>query len=623
MSKHKVIFPQNLIIEAETGATLKELMNREGIEFDFPCGGRGKCGKCKVRISTGAGEPLDEEKRVLTAKEIAEGIRLACLTRVKGDMRVEFLSDKKIGHQILLSGLDRTVAIDPHISKKYLEVDKATVRDMRTDWQRIKDRLAAQGDEYRNAKIRLPVLRAIPGLMNNTGAKMTAVFYNYNNKVRGLENGDTSGRLLGIAFDIGTTTIVGYLVDLYTGKELSVVSTLNPQTQYGADVISRITYASQNPRGLDDLHRAVTGALNSLIGEATKSAGVSRNDIYAITAVGNTCMHHLFVGINPQSVALAPYVPVVSDALQGDPSDFNLEINPAGKVFVLPNIAGFVGADTAAVLLATDFDKSEDIRLVVDIGTNGEIALGNKDRILACSTAAGPAFEGAQITCGMRGATGAIDHVIFGGNLEYSVIGNVEPIGICGSALLDTVAGLVENGLIDERGRFMEPEEVTHPVGKKLKDRLIRYNEKPAFLISGSFDDTGSRPVLVTQKDIRELQLAKGAMATGIKILMKNYGLQAEDIKEVLLAGAFGNYLDPHSACAIGLIPAELEGRIKMIGNAAGAGAKLALLSAAEYRRAEQAARKVEFVELGSDPDFTSVFAESMLFPAQENGSKS
>ena len=425
---------------------------------------------------------------------------------------------------------------------------------------------------------------------------------------------DTTDVLLGMAFDIGTTTIVGYLLNLNTGQELAVVSILNPQTQYGADVISRITYVDQHENGLDDLHTAVTDAMNTLIGKSVEKAGVTRQQVYAVSVAGNTCMHHLFLGINPRQVALAPYVSAISEPVAVDPTQVRLEINPAGKVFVLPNIAGFVGADTVAVLLSTDLDQSDNIKLMIDIGTNGEIALGSKKRLVACSTAAGPAFEGAQISCGMRGASGAIDHVKLTDRVEYTVIGGGNAQGVCGSALLDTVAGLLEVGLVTEKGKFVEPEKIVNPAGIRLKDRMVRHNNSWAFVLA---DEPQGKHILITQKDIRELQLAKGAMAAGIRMLIKTLGIDVNDIAEVLLAGAFGNYLNPYSACAIGLIPQELEDKIKMVGNAAGAGAKLALLSANEYRRAAELAKKVEFVELGTDRNFTNIFAENMLFPIQ------
>lgn len=609
MSKHSVLFPGGIALQVEDGITLKEVMNDAGINFDFPCGGRGRCGKCLVKITEGVGEPLEAEKKKLSPEQISEGIRFACLTKVHNDLKVDFLSSKNVQHRILLSSLNRAAKVEPHFTKRYLEVEKATLTYHRTDWQRIKDGLMAQGKNISVTGTPLAVVQSVPDLLRDNQNKITAVMLN--DEIRGLEAGNTSEKMYGMAFDIGTTTIAGFLMDLYTGEELSVASTLNPQTQFGADVISRIGYANENPDGLANLHRVVTKAINGLIGEAAAKAGISRQDIYAVTVVGNTCMHHLFLGINPRDVALAPYVPVISEKMEVDPELLQLEINPAGKVFVLPNVAGFVGADTIGVLLATELDESEDIKLVVDIGTNGEMALGNKDRILACSTAAGPAFEGAQITCGMRGASGAIDHLTVSEDLEYTVIDDVEPIGICGSALLDAVAVLVESGMLDERGRLKKPEDITHPIGKKLKHRLIEYNGTPAFLLA----EANGRQIVVTQKDIRELQLAKGAIAAGIRILMKNYGIDTDEIKEVQLAGAFGNYLNPHSACVIGLIPAELEDRITMVGNAAGAGAKLALLSSSEYERAARAARNVEFIELGSDPAFTSTFARTMMFP--------
>jgi uncharacterized 2Fe-2S/4Fe-4S cluster protein (DUF4445 family) len=614
MKNYKVEFlPVGTIFTAEKGTALKDVINKAGIDFDFPCGGRGKCGKCRVRITAGASAPTEKEVASLTTEEISAGIRFACLTEVSMDTTVELLSDKNQEHQILLTSLNRAVTIEPHIRKRYLEPDKPSMTDNRADWGRVKDNLLEQGHVTEEVSASIAILRALPEVLRRKRFKVTALCYN--DEILGLEAGDTTGVLLGMAFDIGTTTIVGYLMDLYTGSELAVASMLNPQTRYGGDVISRITHANHTGEGLEDLHAAVTGAVNQLIGQAAKEAAVKRDDIYAISIVGNTCMHHLFLGINPWQVAVSPYVPVVSDPLVVDATSVRLDINQAGKVFVLPNIAGFVGADTVAVLLATEMDRSEKIKLVIDIGTNGEIALGSKDGLVACSAAAGPAFEGAQISCGMRGATGAIDHVTFGKELDFTVIGDTSPLGVCGSALLDSVAGLLEVGIISDKGKFIEPENITHPIGQRLKDRIVRHNNLWAFLLS----EEGGKKIMITQKDVRELQLAKGAMAAAIAILMKAKGVGPEDIDEVLLAGAFGNYLDPHSTCAIGLIPQELEGKINMVGNAAGSGSKLALMSAGELLRAKQLVENVEFIELATDRDFTNIFATSMLFPKQSH----
>jgi uncharacterized 2Fe-2S/4Fe-4S cluster protein (DUF4445 family) len=606
---HVLFLPSGTVATVALGANLKDVMHKEGLYGDFPCGGRGVCGKCRVRITAGAGRPTEKEVSLLTQEEMASGVRLACLTIINGNITVDLQSEKNDNHQILLSSLDRSAYLQPHITKHFIEMDKPAMTDSRADWRRVKDKLLAEGLISEDVTAPLPVLRALPDVLRSGNFSVTAVCGQ--NELLGLEAGDTQARLLGMAFDIGTTTIVGYLLELNTGHERAVVSMLNPQTRFGGDVISRITHATQKDEGLEELHAEVTGALNQLIGEAVEKAGASRDDVYAVTVVGNTCMHHLFLGITPRQVALAPYVSAVSDAVVVEPAAVRLEINPAGKVFVLPVIAGFVGADTVAVLLATEMDTSEKIKLVIDIGTNGEIALGSKNGLVTCSAAAGPAFEGAQISCGMRGATGAIDHVSFDEELDYSVIGGENPLGLCGSALLDTVAGLLETGILDKSGRFNEPDKIKNPAGQKFKKHIIRHNNAWAFLLA---DGPDGKQVFISQKDIRELQLAKGAIAAGIRILMKTRGVTIEEIDEVLLAGAFGNYLNPQSACAIGLIPRELDGKIKMVGNAAGAGAKLALLSVGEYNRAVKLARITEFVELGSDRDFSVIFAESLYF---------
>lgn len=550
MKCHKVVFqPGNLALEAAEGSTVMEIMNGSGIDFDFPCGGAGKCGKCRVKILQGAGRPTARELQMLGENELNDGIRLACLTGVRGDMSVELPGHKRPEHNILIAAEEKLYRIEPH---------------------------------------------PVPGA--------------------GQQDNAAPAPALGMAFDIGTTTIVGYLLDLHTGKELSVVSALNPQTKFGADVVSRINFAVRETDGLNKLHVAVTEAIDKLIGEAAEKSGFGRSHIYGLSVAANTCMHHLFLGINPRSLGVSPYLPAVSGPVVTSAAELRIDINPAGRIYVLPNIAGFVGADMTAVLLATELDRSRDVRLVIDIGTNGEIALGSEEKIAVCSAAAGPAFEGAQISSGMRGAAGAIDHVYFRDRIEYTVIGGGRPLGICGSALLDAVAGLVEAGIIDKRGRLLPPEKLPEFAKQAYGDNLVRHRGQPSFLLADAGKTGHGRPIVVTQHDIRQLQLAKGAMAAGVRALMVTLDIRAGDIKEVLLAGAFGNYLDPHSACVIGLVPPELENRIKMIGNAAGAGAKLALLSSGEYRRAAEIAEAVKFVELGSYPGFNSIFAEAMYF---------
>ena len=459
--------------------------------------------------------------------------------------------------------------------------------------------------------IQLSVLKGLSATLRGADFKVTALIQGQ--EVCGVEKHDTTSRLLGMAFDIGTTTIVGYLMDLHTGRELCHVSALNPQTKFGGDVISRTAYSNQK-NGLEELHLTVIETLNRLIETAASRVEATPDDIYALSFAGNTCMHHLFLGLSPRHIALVPYVPVVSNALVLAPAAIDLVINPAGRAFVLPNVAGYVGGDTVAVVLATEMDRSDTMKLAIDIGTNGEMVLGTRHRLVSCSTAAGPAFEGAQISSGMRGADGAIDHIRFGETMELSVIGDVKPKGICGSGLIDLVAGLLELGIITKPGRILSADRVDNPKAAPFLDRLVTFENSPAFLLVDEQATAHGRPILLTQGDIRSLQAAKGAIAAGVRILCEKQGIALEEITEVILAGAFGNYMDPHNACVIGLIPKELDGRITMVGNAAGAGAKMALLSRDEFRRASDISKVVEYIELGAHKDFNTVFAYNTRF---------
>lgn len=386
-----------------------------------------------------------------------------------------------------------------------------------------------------------------------------------------------------IAFDLGTTTVVAYLMDGETGGLLSKVSCMNPQAQYGADVISRIQYAMQTDASA--LSGCIRHALADLTRQAALQAGIAPDEITTASIVGNTAMHHLLLEIDPKPLTVPPYMPGVCDALTLPPEGL-LPIAPNGAVRILPNIAGFVGADTVGCLLSCRMDALQPLTLMIDIGTNGEMVLGNQSRRIACSTAAGPAFEGAKIECGMRGAPGAIDHVYLeNGEITCHVIGDGQPIGLCGSGLLDLVRCLLETHRITESGR-ME---------------------------CGSFAIENSK-VYLSQKDVREVQLAKAAIRAGIELMCKSFGVAVSDIQQVLLAGAFGNYLDPRSACAIGMIPPVLMDRIVPIGNAAGEGACLAALSSKEFAYSKMLAKQTEFLELASLPEFNDCYVDCLCF---------
>ena len=390
------------------------------------------------------------------------------------------------------------------------------------------------------------------------------------------------------AFDIGTTTVVCYLLDGKTGEQLQQASCVNPQSQFGADVISRIEYAMKEDAKA--LSGCIRKTLDQLLGEVSQKQGIAPEQIGIISVVGNTAMHHLLLGIDPKPLTVPPSMPNISHALEMRGKEL-LTACPDANVRILPNIAGFVGADTVGCLVATRFDTVVELTLMIDIGTNGEMVLGNKERRIACSTAAGPAFEGAKIQCGMRGAVGAVDHVrLEKGTLSFSVIGGGEAVGICGSGLLDLVACLLANEDISESGRLI--------CGKK-------------FTLEGT-------NVFLSQKDVREVQLAKAAIRAGIELMCVKLGVKPEDIQKVYLAGAFGNYMDPASACAIGMIPPVLQDRIEPIGNAAGAGARLCAMSEKEYAYSTALAQGTEFLELASMPEFNDCYVDCLLFEEEE-----
>lgn len=599
MSEYRVRFmPQDVTVMVEEGTDLLAAQIQAGLHPDAPCGGKGTCGKCLVNIVEG--EP--------------SGVQKACTTKIKSDMTVNLQTGG--GHSILLEGVQRKIEINSSVKSLNVTVKPCELGSNLSDWKRLK-LAVAEAAGIDEAEI-VPNRRLIADLyqtLQDNDYSLNVVMCG--NEILDLRAAADPVHVM--AFDIGTTTIVGYLLDITDGKELAVSSMLNPQSQYGADVIERSNYAISD--GVEELSSLVHEALNQLIEKAVKQAGIAKESIYMISVVGNTCMHHLFAGISPKALVHAPYNPTISESMMLKASDMEINIFPDGRVMLLPNIAGFVGADTVGVLLATEFDTLEELSLVIDIGTNGEMVMGDKNRRIACSTAAGPAFEGAKITCGMRGAKGAIDHVKWeDGQLTYSVIGGGKPIGICGSGLMDIVTFLLEGGLMDEMGRMMDEDEYESEIAQACASRIIRVEPRnmKAFLLADEQESGNGEKVYLSQKDIREVQLAKSAMAAGVTLMADTLGVEIGDIKKVMIAGAFGNYMSPHSACGIGMIPQELEDRIVPVGNAAGEGAKIAALNQAEYERCQKMAVECEFLELATHPDFQDTYVDLMEFPSGE-----
>lgn len=587
-------YPGDILLEAPEGISLLEAQIKAGLQPDAPCGGNGTCGKCMVELLA----PDGSRQKVK-----------ACRTLVDRDMEV-ILPQSGGSHRILETGRTRNFALDPPVRAKTITVKKGSLLDPRSDWDRIKEAVSISfslpEEEIRpNLKLASQADRLLKELDYTPQAVV------YQRELLALRK---PGRLCAAAVDIGTTTVVLYLLDCETGETLAAASMLNPQTEFGADVIMRANYALE--KGVEPLRQAICKAVNQLLSKTLLEAGVAREDVFTITVVGNTCMHHLFLGISPQSLVLSPYHPAISEELVLDAADQGILIHPAGKLQLLPCIAGFVGADTSSVMLCCEMDTEKQLTLAIDIGTNGELVLGDRNRLVACSTAAGPAFEGAKITCGMRGADGAIDHLsLTEEGISFSTIGGKKPVGICGSGLMDLTAVLLDAGILDETGRILDEDEIDSPAGKALLPRLREIDGMKAFVLAFPEESGSGREIYLSQKDIREVQLAKGAMAAGIGLMLKALGKKEQEIQRVLIAGAFGNYMSPKSACRIGLIPPALEDRILPIGNAAGEGARIAALNHQEFLRAQTMMKKTGFIELASDPDFQDRFVDELMFP--------
>ena len=601
--------PSGKVIHVERGTALRDALEAAGIKLRLPCGGKGLCGKCKVIFEQGASPVTPTEDDRLTETELTQGYRLGCQTSVIEDSLV-YIPDSVQGAKILTVGTARQVPLNPAVTKKYARVQPPDRDDLRSDLARLMDAF-----EIKESELELTVLQSLGKDLRAADFDVTAVFSG--NRLVGIEAGDTTSDCCGVALDIGTTTIAAYLLDLNTGKQISVAAAMNPQAGVGDDVISRINYVMQEADGLKKLQSMVVSESNRLIKVLADGADVSAERIYEVTVAGNTCMTHLFLGIDPTYLAIAPYVPVINDSISVKADELGIGISPLGRVHILPTIAGYVGADTVGVILASGFYEQEKLTLAVDIGTNGEIVLGSDRRMLACSTAAGPAFEGAHIKHGMRAAPGAIDAVWFeNGGIRYSTIAGADARGICGSGLLDAIICLIKAGIIEPSGRIVDAEELQGEYAH-LSERIEAGERGNAFVLASAEEASIGGPVVISQRDVREVQLAKGAIAAGIQTLMEKLNVRPDDLDRIVLAGAFGNYLSKESAIQAGMIPDVPLSKVHAVGNAAGEGAKLALISLDARRDADGIAERIEYVELTTDPGFQERFADALMFGSE------
>ena len=608
--KVKIVFlPKGDDTRVPPGTTIFHAAAWLGQPVESTCGGRGTCGKCKVKIVRGPSPVTPADLQHLDAAQIEAGWRLSCQAEVREETAVEV--PRLLGTpKTAMFGVGRQVVLDPNVHKVHLKLEPPELHDQRSDMARLTAALHAAGFAV---AADLPMLRSLPGALRAAEFDVTAVLCGAD--LVAVEPGDTTGALYGAAFDLGTTTIVGTLLDLATGAAVAVSSSLNAQAVHGGDVLSRISHTMGHREGLAELQALAARTIDAVLGDLSDKAAVPREQIYEVAIAGNCTMQHLLLGIDPEPISVTPFAPTIAKGVTVRADALGLRAHPNGRVYLFPHLGAYVGGDIVAGLLASALPRGRTVRLFVDVGTNGEIALGSAARTVSTAAPAGPAFEGAEIACGMRATRGAIEGVRIGEQeVSLQVIGDAPPAGLCGSGLIDAVAQLYRRGLLDATGRLRSAAEVAATVPADLAARLVTIDGVRAFVLATE-SETGERPVILSQKDIRQLQFAKGSIATGIQVLMNEMGVAPGDLAEVMLAGAFGSYIHPDSARTIGLVPAVPLDRIRAIGNAAGEGAKIALLSYREREAAEAMPDRVEYLELSGREDFNDLFMKALGFP--------
>ena len=631
-NRYKIIFqPSGRRGEVRDGKTILEAARELGVSIENVCGGKGVCGKCKVRIEEGyfakygvnssvksieAAGTANEE--YLTKKQLRENCRLACQSLIHGDVVVFIPEESRKKRQVIRKeATDRDIKLLPAVKKYYIEMKPASLYDSLGDFERVSAELKKQF-KLNNLIIDYPVLLELQNVTRKSGWKITVSVWK-EKEIIDVEVGkvDTG---YGLAVDVGTTTVAGYLCDLKTGEVVASSAMMNPQVAYGEDVMSRISYAMKGNSSLRHMSRSIIKGIVQIAQRTAKQAGIRHADIIDMTIVGNTCMHHILLNIDPRYLGKTPFAPSLHHSLDIKARDLKITIARGAYVHVLPIEAGFVGADNVAVLIAEEPYNQDEMELIIDIGTNGELIMGNRQKLLSTSCATGPAFEGAEIKHGMRAAPGAIEKIKIDPEtkeVQFKVIGNdhwntdtkhINARGICGSGIFDAAAQMFLAGIIDKSGRF----------NSKLKHhRLIKTSKGTEFVIARESETAIEGEITICQKDIRAIQLAKGAMYAGARIMMNKLGIRKLD--RVILAGAFGSFVDKESAAVIGLFPDCNLDKVTAVGNAAGDGARIALLNTDKRKEADVMARKVEYVELTVTPEFNDIFTKAMTFPHAED----
>ncbi len=591
--------PVGCRVEVPAGTSLLAAAQEAGVELVALCGGQGSCQSCRVRLAEGKlSAPTPVEYDAFSSEQLAAGHRLACHARVQSDVTVDIPPESLTTPQRLqIEGLELGVTVDPVVSTWDVEFAPPSLEDLRADSVRVAESLRMRGSPP--ALFPLPVLAELSNQLREQqwqarlalrGREVVAVL-------------PRRERLLGLAVDVGTTKLAAYLVDLETGATVAKTGAMNPQIGFGEDVVSRIVHAGRGPQHRTELQEKVVASLNSMVAELCQECDAGPRQVVEAVVVGNTAMHHLILRLPTRQLASSPYVPAVGEAMDVRAEEIRLLIAPGAYVHLPPNIAGYVGGDHVAMLLATELWKAEKTVMALDIGTNTEISLASGGQLFSCSCASGPAFEGAHIRDGMRAAAGAIERVqIRDGEVRVQTIGGKRPVGICGSGILDVVAGLVAVGALDRSGRL----QAEHPLVRVAGD-----GQRECALVAGH-ETAHGRDIAVTQKDVHEFQLAKAAIRVGIDTLLERAGLAAASLEDFVVAGAFGTYIDVASAVGVRMFPPIPLERFRQVGNAAGTGAKQMLISSQARQIAAGMGERVEYVELATHRDFSRRFMEAL-----------
>ena len=588
--------PSDRVYEYEAGGTLLEILLAQRIFVDNPCNGKGVCGKCRVKIQKGAlPEPTETEKKLLKQEELREGVRLSCLVKPENDLEIE-LMQKERKHEVLTDGYVPKFEFDVDIRKQVIEIHKPTLEDQTPYEDQIKNQTGGEllFQSLKNARFQ--------------SGKATVVLHGQ--QVIQVEEGDTTGSLYGVAIDIGTTTVVCTLIDMLNGKELANASMINAQKHFGLDVLTRISYELEHPEdGAEKLQKAIVDSVNDMIAEACHQARVDPKEIYEVTVGANCTMMHMLLGVDATSIGKAPYAPMFVRAKDIKASEIGIHVAEGARLYCLPSVSAYIGADIVAGTYVCELKKEKGNVLFIDIGTNGEIVLSNKGRLLCCSCAAGPALEGMNISSGMRAAEGAIEDVkITEEGVRLKVIGNEEPIGICGSGILAVIKELLRVGLIRKEGAFIKL--------KQLEETDYRYPMLQLDGIKREFIMTKKpQKLLITQGDVRQVQLAKGAILSGFIALLNKAGIRMEDLDKVMIAGQFGAHLPADSLVGTGILPKEVEDKLVYVGNSSKTGAYMALMSSKVKAEMEELASYMDYMELGATEGYERLFSDCLIFP--------